>query len=258
MPADGSVAWVTALRSSHERLSALVKPLGVDRLRGRSYASEWSIAQVLSHLGSGAEIFSLSLDAGLSGTDAPGREVMSPIWDSWNARSAKAQADDALVADGRAIERLESLSPDERERFRLQLFGLDLDLAGLVGRRLGEHAVHTWDVAVVMDPGATVAPDAVDLLVDGLSFLVARTGKARSAPLRVQVSTRDPERTFVLDSGDSVTLTPGGTGDDLPWIRLPAEAFLRLVYGRLDPAHTPAVEARAVTIDDLRSMFPGF
>ena len=59
--------WISALRHSHDRLQALVDPLGQDQLKQRSYASEWSIAQVLSHLGSGAEIFGLFLEAGLAG-----------------------------------------------------------------------------------------------------------------------------------------------------------------------------------------------
>jgi hypothetical protein len=34
--------------------------------------------------------------------------------------------------------------------------------------------------------------------------------------------------------------------------------FVRLVYGRLDPAHTPPVELTGpVTTDDLRRLFPG-
>ena len=41
---------------------------------------------------------------------------------------------------------------------------------------------------------------------------------------------------------------------------LPAEALLRLVYGRLDADHTPTLglSARDVTLDDLRAIFPGF
>ena len=39
---------------------------------------------------------------------------------------------------------------------------------------------------------------------------------------------------------------------------LPAEAFVRLVYGRLDPDHTPSsVSADGVDLDLLRSAFPG-
>jgi hypothetical protein len=41
-------------------------------------------------------------------------------------------------------------------------------------------------------------------------------------------------------------------------VRLPAEAFLRLVYGRLDPDHTPPVDTQDVELGTLRSIFPGF
>ena len=51
-----------------------------------------------------------------------------------------------------------------------------------------------------------------------------------------------------------------------PWIgalrhshdlRLPGEAFIRLVYGRLDSAHTPPVETGSTDLDELRRLFPG-
>jgi len=41
-------------------------------------------------------------------------------------------------------------------------------------------------------------------------------------------------------------------------LRLPAEAFVRLVYGRLGPHHTPPVEADVIDLDELRQLFPGF
>ena len=161
--------WIDALRYSHDRLRTLVGPLDLDQLEQPSYASEWSIAQVLSHLGSQAEIFSLFLDAGLGGSDPPGREAFAPIWDAWNARSPQDQAADALRVDGALVERFESLDDKQRERLHVELFGMNLDTTGLARMRLGEHAVHTWDVAVALDPAATVAPDAVHLLVGSFS-----------------------------------------------------------------------------------------
>jgi hypothetical protein len=38
---------------------------------------------------------------------------------------------------------------------------------------------------------------------------------------------------------------------------MPAECFIRLVYGRLDPQHTPPLQADAATLDELRAVFPG-
>ncbi len=56
------------------------------------------------------------------------------------------------------------------------MFGSEQDLAGLARMRLSEHAVHTWDVVVALQPSAPVAPEAVDLLVDSLGAVAARTG----------------------------------------------------------------------------------
>ena len=58
---------ISVLRNSHDRLEALVRPLSPEQLRAQSYDTDWTIAQVLSHLGSGAEIATLSLAAALGG-----------------------------------------------------------------------------------------------------------------------------------------------------------------------------------------------
>src|SRR6266536_450269 len=80
--------WIEALRHSHDRLRAVAGPLGLSQLQRPSYAAKWSIAQVLSHLGSQAEVFGLLLDAGLSRQDPPGRDMFGPIWQTWDAKSA--------------------------------------------------------------------------------------------------------------------------------------------------------------------------
>jgi uncharacterized protein (TIGR03083 family) len=255
--------WISALRHSHDRLRASAEPLDLAQLEQRSYASEWSIAQVLSHLGSQAEIFGLFIDAGLTGQDPPGRDEFVPIWDSWNGKDPKAQASDALRADQATLERFESLDADQQARLRLKMFGMELDTTGLARMRVGEHAIHTWDVVVALDPAATVAPDAIALLIDTLDQVVARSGKPDGKQRKVRVSTSDPERQFILETtGEAVRLTPAddetACEQGLSELRLPAEAFVRLVYGRLDEAHTPPAETTGVELDELRPIFPGF
>ncbi|HYB88154.1 MAG TPA: maleylpyruvate isomerase family mycothiol-dependent enzyme [Streptosporangiaceae bacterium] len=253
--------WIAAVRHSHDALRALAGPLTPDQLQQRSYDSEWSIAQVLSHLGSQAEVFNLWLDAGLTGQDPPGRDAFPPIWEAWDTRSPQAQAADSLQVNEVLVERLESLDDGERERFRLQMFGMDLDIAGLARMRLAEHAIHSWDVAVALDPSARVAPEAVGLLIDTLGQLAARAGQPDGNKRRVHVSADDPERHFTLETGQTVTLEPVAAeerDEDGAELRLPAEALVRLVYGRLDPARTPPVKARGIDLDELRPLFPGF
>lgn len=213
---------------------------------------------MLSHLGSQAEIFSLYLHAGLSGKAAPGQVDFAPIWASWNTRNPEAQAADCLRDDRELVDRFESLDPEQRAGFHLDLFGMELDMVGLARMRLGEHAVHTWDVAVALDPTATVDPDAVRLLVDTLGALAARTGKADGTERQIGVSTTAPDRHFTLELGESVALVASPEDDGGPQLRLSAEALVRLIYGRLDPEHTPPIEAAGIDLGQLRPIFPGF
>jgi uncharacterized protein (TIGR03083 family) len=254
--------WISALRNSHDRLRAAAGPLSPDQLEQRSYASEWSIAQVLSHLGSQAEIFGLFLDAGLAGTEPPGPEAFGPIWDRWNAKTPPDQAADALRDDQVTLERFEALDADQLDQLHLKLFGMELDATGLARLRVSEHAIHTWDVVVALDPAATVSADAVALLIDTLDQLAARSGKPDGQARKVRVSTTSPERQFILETGEAVTLTPaddeGAPELGLSELRLPAEAFVRLLYGRMDEAHAPPAESAGVELDELRALFPGF
>jgi uncharacterized protein (TIGR03083 family) len=250
-------AWVRAVRASHDRLAVLVAGLDADGLRTRSYDTDWSVADVLSHLGSGAEIFDLLVEAGTTGGAPPAPEAFQAIWATWNARSPEDQAAQSVAANEALVSRIESLTPAERAAFAVTLFGpAPLDLAGFLGMRLSEHAVHTWDVAVTFDPAARVAPDAVDLLVDGLPQTAGFTAKQAQAPVTVAVTTTGPDRVFTLDTG-GVSLVPGpGPAGTTASIDLPAEAFLRLVFGRLDDA--AGVTAAGVTVPELKEVFPGF
>jgi uncharacterized protein (TIGR03083 family) len=248
--------WVSALRASHDRLSAIVAGLKADDLRTQSYAKEWTIADVLSHLGSGAEIFSLVIESGVTGAEPPTMEAFQPIWDTWNARTPEDQAAQCFIANEALVSRVEALSAAERESFSVVMFGpTPMDLAGVLGMRLSEHAVHAWDVEVALDPAARIAPDAVGLIAVRIPMMAGFMGKKQEHPKVVAVSTTDPAMTFTLDTG-GVTLTPGSTGASAS-LALPTEAFVRLVYGRLD-GDADVTSAVGVTIPELQAVFPGF
>ena len=59
----------------------------------------------------------------------------------------------------------------------------------------------------------------------------------------------------VLQPG-GITLSPSAPADH-PDLELPAEAFVRLVYGRLDQDHTPPFTGAEADLDELRRAFPG-
>jgi uncharacterized protein (TIGR03083 family) len=250
-----------ALRASHKRLDDATRPLTDEEIAGPSYCKDWSTAQVLSHIGSGAQIFGLLLDAGLAGTEAPGREEFTKVWDVWNAMSPTEQVRNSLNADSEFIDRVDAVPPADLDAMQLNLFGAPAGAARLLQLRLFELAIHTWDVIVIRDPDAEVAGDAVGLMVDGLDPVAGRSGKTESGPLAVDITTADPDRRFRLSVADVVKLRPAGADEEVPataTVRMPASALVRLVYGRLDGEHTPAsVETDGIDLDTLRSIFPG-
>lgn len=70
MPSPADVP-ISALRSGCDDLAAHVRALTPDQLTGPSGASAWTVAQVLSHLGSGAEVGQAGLEASLGCAGAP-------------------------------------------------------------------------------------------------------------------------------------------------------------------------------------------
>jgi len=244
-----------ALHGSVERLRTVVDGLDAEALATQAYPTEWTVADVLSHLGSGAVILRRRLEDTLAGVDTPD-DAAPAVWDVWNAKTPVAQAADAVVADRALLDHLETLGDEDRERFRFAMGPMTFDFDGFVGLRLNEHALHLWDIEAALDPAATVAPGSVPSVVDNMAMWARFTAQAVDAPRSITVGTTDPERSFVLVLGpDEVSISPSDPADD-PDVVLPAEALIRLVYGRLDPDHTPQVGGTA-DLDELRRVFPG-
>jgi len=245
-----------ALHSSVDRLHGIVGGLDAAQLRGQAYPSEWTVADVLSHLGSGAVISRRGLEDGLAGV-APDPAFNQTVWDEWNAKDPEAQAAGVLEADAALIAGIEAASAEQRAAFRFTMGPFDLGFDGFVGLRLNEHALHTWDVEVSSDPLAVIPVDVATAVVDNLRMIAGFAGKPTGGEHTVRVVTTDPTRGFVLAfSADSLDLS-ASESVDRPDLTLPAEAFVRLVYGRLDPDHSPAGIEGAV-LDDLRKAFAGF
>jgi uncharacterized protein (TIGR03083 family) len=246
---------LTALGGSVRRLRELVEPLDDAALERSAYPSEWTIADVLSHVGSGATIMLRRVDDSLAGRDTPD-DFAPEVWDTWNAKRPRAQVDDGLQADAALVERITRLSDAERASFRMAMGPLRFNFDEFVGTRLNEHAFHTWDVEVALDADATIPSDLAALVVDNLDLIARYTAKPVGPQRSIVVRTSDPARTFVVTVGsDQVGFAPAEP--DAPAdLELPAEAFARLVYGRLDREHAAGVPERDV-VDQLREVFPG-
>jgi uncharacterized protein (TIGR03083 family) len=247
---------LSALRTSVNRLSGLVRPLR-EELGQRAYPSAWTIADVVAHVGSSGVIMQRRLDDALAGRDLPD-DFAESVWAEWDAKSPQAKADDGLAVDEAFTSRLESMGSDARSAVSVRLGPVTFDWETFVLTRLSEHLLHQWDVAVVFDPSATLAADGVAYVVDNLD-LVARYTAIPIAPERtLTVATTGPERTFAVTVASTTVEFSSIDPIADPVLRMPAESFIRLVYGRLDHDHTPpSVEGEFESLDQLRQVFPG-
>jgi uncharacterized protein (TIGR03083 family) len=245
----------SALHDSVDHLRRIVDRLEPSQLRQPAYPVGWSIADVLSHIGSGAVILRRRFDDIVGGRETEG-EFSQSVWDEWSAKDPDAQAADALVADAALLAGLDALDERHRGEFRFTMGPMDLNFMGFVGLRLNEHVLHTWDIEVAGQPAAVLPPGATLAVIDNLELVARGAGRPTGSVRTVQVRTTGPERGFTISLGtDSFELIRSETTTD-PDLEIPSEAFIRLVYGRLDPDHTPPV-ARGAVLEELRKAFPG-
>jgi uncharacterized protein (TIGR03083 family) len=248
---------IEALRGSVTRLRELVAALTEQQLTRAAYPTEWTLADVLSHLGSGAVITTRRLDDTVAGRTTPD-DFARGVWDTWNAKLPVARRGDALVADAELLSRIDAVTPEQRHTFASAMGPMILDFQQFVGMRLNEHALHTWDIAVVDDPTATIAQPAAGLIVDNLELIARFTAKPTGDTQTITVATTDPIRRFLIElSPEAVAFSPAATSSpSTSGVEIPAEAFTRLIYGRLDPDHTPS-GYYGDALDTLRRVFPG-
>jgi uncharacterized protein (TIGR03083 family) len=255
---DRPLSHLDALAASIRRLRGIVEPLDDSAIAQPAYPREWTIAQVMSYLGSGAVIMQRRFEAAVAGAAAPD-EFAPSVWEEWNAKSPCAQVDEALAADAALAAALEAVSDKEREGFSFVTGPIRVGFEGFVGLRLNEHALHTWDIEVARDRTATIPSSMAELVVDNLELVARYTAKPTPGePRAVTVGTTDPRRRFIVDlTAEGATLTPSEDSTGEVDLTLPAEAFVRLIYGRLDPAHAPPIPGDSALLDRLRTTYPG-
>jgi uncharacterized protein (TIGR03083 family) len=252
---------IHSLRHHHDRLATLVPTLDEAALTSPSAATEWRVCDVLSHLGSGAEIMLGPVVAAAAGQRAP-EPANQDVWDRWDALSPTAQAAGFVEHDRRLVEAFEGLDHDTRASLLVEVGFLPapVPLVMAAGMRLAEVALHTWDVRAGLDASATLDEDAAEVLLEllcgPLSMLLGWAGTPDALDERAVVAFEHHGLTIgeevVLVAEPPIAPTATFTG--------PVEAAVRLVSGRLRPEVTPEEVAVAgnVTLDDLRRVFPGY
>jgi uncharacterized protein (TIGR03083 family) len=250
---------IAAIRHTHDHLAEVASRLGEDELGRIGGASEWTVATTLSHLGSGQEInrYTLLRSLGEDG-DFPTNQ---DVWDRWNALAPADQAADFVTRSAQLVELLESLTEEQRAGTMVDLGFLPnpVPIATLLGMRVNELALHGWDVDVALDPAAQLSEETAGIILahfaSSMAFMLAFTGKPEGLPsTRLAIGSHT---LVVTDEG--IRVADGVTDPSATWDG-PVESAVRLLAGRMSPEHTPpgAAVRGNVTLDELRSAFPGY
>ena len=233
---------IAALHAEHDSLVALLANIGDDQLTGPS----------------GAEIGRAPI-ARAAG-EAVDAEDNQTIWARWDASTPTEQADGFVRYNARWLETVDALTPEQRSSLTVDLGFLPepVPLVVALGMRLNEVANHAWDARVGFDPGAELTAESAAVLVEQfagpLAFMVGFTSKPGELSQPVSVAAQGAglvigDAVSVVSSVESPTATfHGSTG-----------AFVRLLNGRLKEPYAKDVSVEgAVTLDDLRRVFPGY
>ena len=254
-----------ALGRSHQELAAFAETIPPAAHTRRSYCTDWTVAQVYSHLGSGAEIEVARIRAALSRGPSPDP---GPIWQRWNALSPAEMISRFDSADAKYLQFIDELDLDALGDIQVAMDSMRVPLPSAMVLRLTEHALHSWDIYVAFDPTIEVASYATDLLVDlyprEIIAMVATlqvAGRAGKAALLVDIESLS--RTVLITFADSVSVEtvhardePSSTGH----IRLPTSgSWARLLTGRLDDDHMPSniTSTGVPTLQELRALLQG-
>lgn len=255
---------IAALRKGHDDLSAFVRTLTAEQLTAPSAAGEWDVSQVISHLGSGAEINLEAVRASLEGRPAPEFEFNKGVWARWDGMTPQERQAAFPEANQRLVEAYEAFTPQQRAEHRIDVGWMPepVDVATSAVLRLTEFGYHDWDARVAFDPAATLAPEAAALMRDRVGALfgwIAKPGNLDGRTAHLLVRLTDTGETLGLRVADPVALADAPEPADGE-LSLTLEAWLRLAAGRLKPQYTPA-DVRItgpLSLDDLRAVFPGY
>jgi uncharacterized protein (TIGR03083 family) len=136
-----------------------------------------------------------------------------------------------------------------------------VDVAFYTKMRLGEVALHGWDVHIGDDPEATVPGYVVPFILSQLPMFAGFFAKPAGTTGVVRIVTTDPDRVYTLELGaEGCTLAEGDGPDPSTTVNMPAEALVRLTAGRLAAGQTPdsVTAVGDVSLDNLRQVFPGY
>ena len=207
---------VEALRSEYERLARHLRALDADGLAAPSTCEGWSAADVAAHLAWNARLYIRSLGMGLAGEAPPppptgGGPKITADFVRDRAVELREKLGDGLLQsfeehNAGFIDMLDGLDSDVRETLTVPFLNDTIPLRRLIGLRINEVALHSWDVRSPADDQAALVEDAALASIELWRDTIGR--RLRPGPdARIRIEPADGEA-FDVTGGDSPATGP--------------------------------------------------
>ena len=172
---------VTVLQTEFERLKQYLAALPVDAWTKPSACALWEVRDVVAHLTTGIEGFTLRITRGLQGETSPPEGLPSPhLWKTLAQEERRQRAlrlaqgpitlrerlgNDLLSGFSHAWEQfhhlLATLTAHDWHQPCYQGRGI-IPVHALAHAGIFELAIHGWDIRSALEPSAHLSPDALD------------------------------------------------------------------------------------------------
>lgn len=260
---------IGAIRREYEVLNRWLAALDARAWQGATACSEWSVAKVVSHLGSGAEITLQTLEEQLTGGPPADQEARQRVWSHFDSLTAPQPLYDEFRDRNEKYFAYLAALPAARRAQSVKFFAGELPVAGFALYRLGEFTLHSWDIRVGLDPTARLLASTMGpYLPQALATMNRRANKDAKQALdgtAWNFALWGPvERQFAVIVRDgNVEAADEPPGTPAASLRMSTEAFCRLCVGRL-PLEQAERDGEVDIGGDraaalrLNELFPGF
>jgi uncharacterized protein (TIGR03083 family) len=233
-----------------------------------SYCANWKNYQVVSHLGSGAELFQKSLETSLDGKEAVTADTRQAVWGHFDGLAPQAVYPEFRDRMDKLVGYLEEL-PESKQNEIVPTFAGEMPLPKALLTRLNEVSLHSWDILVTQNPNLGLPDESAALLlplvVERLPHRAKRDGldELQGRPIGFDI-TGAGARQFSLHPGtEQASVEDGLSSNRLFTVKTSAEAFQRLVAGRQpiqDAISSGKAEVTGATesVQTLNKIFPGY
>ncbi len=230
---------------------------------------DWSVRDVAAHVTDGAERAVVVARAALSGQPVPQYDTAERRRRHVALRALSGEELAVRLQRGleAVFQALDAVPAPTLHATVVRLGGGPHTLAQFADQRLVETALHAWDVRAGSDPTATIAPETAAAMIHFVLWRVPRLASpaaAHDVAPRYRCELEGPGGgpvTLEIDQ-DRVTATRACDADAGATLTLPVEAFIRLVWGRLDLPRDlergiVRTQDRTDAILPLGALFPG-